>query len=166
MGYGGDGKGYGGKGYYGGGSGWGERKPASEMSCHEFEREGFCEKAKQGWCRFGHWRDGKKLTLEEAGKKAGGGNSFADDDDKETPKESDEVKELDKRVAGKTIDADKLEGAGGVVAKVCAEPEIVIPRFARRAQHFPRAPRHATTLFPDGSPCVDAPVFQYDSSVS
>ena len=64
MGYGGEGKGYGGKGYYGGGSGWEERKPASEMSCHEFERVGWCEKAQQGWCRFGHWRDGKKLTLE------------------------------------------------------------------------------------------------------
>ena len=127
MGYGGEGKGYGGKGYYGGGSGWGERKPASEMSCHEFERVGWCEKAQQGWCRFGHWRDGKKLTLEEVGTKpSGGGNSFADDDDeKSTPKESDDYKELEKRVAGKTIDADKQEGAGGIIAKVCAEPEIV-----------------------------------------
>ena len=113
MGYGGEGKGYGGgKGYYGGGQGWGERKPASEMPCHEFEREGFCSKAKEGWCRFGHWRDGKKLTLEEAGKKVGGGNTFADDDDKDATVETDDFKELEKRVAGKTIDADKCDCKG------------------------------------------------------
>ena len=38
------------------------------QDCHEFARKGSCNKARKGFCRFKHAKDGRTLTLEEAGR--------------------------------------------------------------------------------------------------
>lgn len=139
---GGGGFGGGGGGFNGGGGGQG-RHP-SDLDCIEFTKKGCCWKAKEGWCKFGHFKNGRRLTLEDAGQGAvkpdtqqGGGskNVFGDDDDKnnaEQKNENDRVAELKNLVNGVVLDADKQSQNGGIEVKTCVEPELVAAWTAKK----------------------------------
>ena len=41
----------------------GGRGSSSAGTCYDFEKKGYCVKAKEGWCKFNHMKDGRSYTI-------------------------------------------------------------------------------------------------------
>ena len=127
-------------GYEAYGKGGGKGMNTQDQECLEHKNQGHCYKAREGWCRYGHWgASGQRLNLEEAGRgstrssngpsgKGGkGGNGVFRDDEEEAKKDGPPMlKDLQEkaRTAG-LLDVLRNSGAGGVDARVCAPAGVV-----------------------------------------
>ena len=128
-------------GYEAYGKGGGKGMSTQDQECLEHKNQGHCYKAREGWCRYGHWgASGQRLNLEEAGRGStrssngpsgkggkGGNGMFRDDEETETKKDGPPMlKDLQEkaRTAG-LLDVLRNSGAGGVDARVCAPAGVV-----------------------------------------
>ncbi len=112
----------------------GKGMSTQDQECLEHKNQGHCYKAREGWCRYGHWgASGQRLNLDQAGRGStrpsngpsgkggkGGTGVFRDDDEVEAEKDGPPMRR-DLQGTARSGGVLVVAGTSGLVERVWAE---------------------------------------------